>query len=237
MTDEIIETVPELEEVAQEETAEPIESEASEPVTEESEKEPEPEKKPRKDLLERVNQLTKQKHDIARQREEALAEAQYWKEKAQESEGSKRDLAEHEADRAQSKVEAYSKDAWQTKVEIAKAELPDYDEVVTKSKAHVEAHVATAVLESELGPKLFHYLAKNPSELEQLNDMSERGALKQIAKLELMLEQKKAPELKVSKAPEPIKPVTSSRGVVAKQPQDMNIDEYTAWRRANGAKW
>ena len=229
MTDEIIETIPEVEEVAQEETAKPIESEA-EPVTEESEKEPEPEKKPRKDLLSRVNQLTKQKND-------ALAEAEYWKNKASESEGSRRDLAEHEADRAQSKADSIGRDTWQAKVESAKAEFSDYDEVVTKSKAHVEPHVANAVLESELGPKLFHYLAKNPSELEQLNDMTERGALKQIAKLEVMLEQKKAPEVRTSKAPEPIKPVTSVRGVVAKNPQDMNIDEYTAWRRANGAKW
>lgn len=240
MTDEIIETIPEVEEVSQEETVqdEQIESEAkTDPVTEESEEESKPEKKPRKDLLERVNQLTKQKHDIARQREDALAEAEYWKKKAQESEGSKKDLAEHEADRAESKAQTYSKDVWQTKVELAKAELPDYDEVVTKSTAHVEPHVASAVLESDLGPKLFHYLAKNPSELEQLNDMTEKGALKYIAKLEVMLETKKAPEVRTSKAPDPIKPVTSTRGVVAKQPQDMTNREYQAWRRSNGANW
>lgn len=231
MTDETIAINPEVEEIAQEEAAqdEQIGSDSSEPVTEESEKEPEPEKKPRKDLLSRVNQLTKQKND-------AIAEAEYWKTKASESEGSRRDLAEHEADRAQSKADSISRDTWQAKVESAKAEFADYDEVVTKSKAHVEPHVANAVLESELGPKLFHYLAKNPSELEQLNDMTERGALKHIAKLEVMLETKKA-EVRTSKAPEPIKPVTSARGVVAKNPQDMNIDEYTAWRRSNGAKW
>ena len=239
MTDEIIDEIPNSEEVAQEVVIDDVsESESIDsPVTEESEEDPKPEKKPRKDLLERVNQLTKQKHDIARQREEALSEAQYWKQKAQESEGGKKDLAEHEAERAQSKVDSYSKEAWATKVELAKAELPDYDEVVNTSKAHVERHVASAVLESDVGPKLFHYLAKNPSELEQLNDMSERGVLKQIAKLEIMLDTKKTPEVRTSKAPDPIKSVTSTRGVVAKQPQDMTNREYQAWRRSNGANW
>lgn len=232
MTDEIIESIQEIEEpkeVAASEEPEEIKAD-SELVSEDKEPSDDAEKKPRKDAQARINQLTKQKND-------AIAEAEYWKNKASESEGSRRDLAEHEADRAQSKADSISRDTWQAKVDSAKAELPDYDEVVTKSRAHVEPHVANAVLESELGPKLFHYLAKNPSELEQLNDMTERGALKYIAKLEVTLEAKKAPEVRVSKAPEPIKSTNSVRGVVAKQPQDMNIEEYTAWRRANGAKW
>lgn len=240
MTDEIIETIPEVEEVAQEEAVqeEQIESDTLEdPVTEESEEESKPEKKPRKDLLSRVNQLTKRAHDFERKAIEAENKAKYWEQKAQQSEGGRKELAEHEVDRAQSEAASMSQEAWTAKMEAAKAEIPDYDEVVLKSKAHIEKHVGNAVRESEYGPKLLHFLAKNPAELEQLNDMTERGVLKQIAKLEVMLETKKAPEVRTTKAPDPIKPVTSTRGVVAKQPTEMNNREYQAWRRANGANW
>ena len=229
MTQEINEVTADIPEVVEAEelaeAVERIESEA-EPVTDESESEPEPDKKPRKDAQSRINQLTKQKND-------AIAEAEYWKSKANESEGSRQDLAMHEANKAEAKANAISNNVWDEQ----KSEIADFDEVVGKSKAQVLDHVLAALNDSDVKAKLIYHLAKNPSELEQLNDMSERGALKHIAKLESILEQKKAPHVRTSNAPEPIKPVTSVRGVVAKNPADMNIDEYTAWRRANGAKW
>jgi hypothetical protein len=236
MTDEIISTETEnvevVAEVAEEVLTESVEkTEEAKPVSEEKAEEPNAEKNPRKDAQARINQLTKQKND-------AIAEAEYWKSKASESEGSRRDLAEHEAEKAQTKIESIDKESWSAKVESTLEELPDYQDVVGSSKAIVEPHVASVILESDIGPKLFHYLAKNPNELEQLNDMTERGAIKAIAKLELMLETKPKPEVKTSKAPDPITPVSKSHlPVVSKDLENASMDDFIARRKKDGSHW
>ena len=236
MTDEIIsteaiESAEVVAEVKEEALTEAVDKTGEvEAVSDEKAKESDAEKNPRKDANARINQLTRQKND-------AIAEAEYWKAKAGGSEGSKRDLAEHEAEKAQTKIESIDKESWAAKLDAVSEELPDFKDVVGKSKANVEPHVASVIIESDLGPKLFYHLAKNPEELEKINGMSERQAIKEIAKLELMLETKKTPEVRVSKAPEPIKPVSSQKGVVSKSPDQMSLKEYQAMRRAEGARW
>lgn len=239
MSEEIITTEAEEVEVAVEQktvkevVAEEVDkTEEAEKVVDEKAEESDAEKKnPRKDLYARINQKTKEAYELK-------AEIEYWKNKASESEGSRRDLAEHEAEKAQTKIESIDKELWSAKVESALEELPDYQDVVGSSKALVEPHVASVILESDIGPKLFHYLAKNPNELEQLNDMTERGAIKAIAKLELMLETKPKPEVKTSKAPEPITPASKSHlPVVSKDIDKMSMDEFIAKRKKDGSHW
>jgi len=194
----------------------------------------EAQEKPEKGRIQkRIDEYAKKTHD-------ALREADYWKQKALSSEGTKKELAEHEAEKADAKVASVNAESWQAKIEAARAEHPDYDQVVSKSSAHVEAHVASAVLESDLGPQIFRHFALNPEALEKLNGMSERAALKEIGRLEESLskgETKAAPVKKVSSAPEPVKPVGSNRGVVQKNLADMSQKEYEEHRRKNGAHW
>lgn len=197
------------------------------PETESKEESPEveAEQNPRKNIQARFDQLTKQKHA-------ALKEAEYWKNKALESEGTKRDLAEHEFEKSQTLIETLNRDEWAAKVEAVSQEIPDYESVVSNSKAHVEPHVASAIFDSDLGPKLFHHFAKNPGELEQINGMTEKQAIKAIARLEIMLEKPKAPEIKTSSAPPPIRPLGSSvLPVSQKSPESMSAQEYMEWRK------
>lgn len=193
------------------------------------------EEKPKKSRSqERFDELTKQ-------REDAKREAAFWKAKAESSEGNKRELAEHETEKAEAKLGTVDADVWQAKIDLAREKLPDYDSVVSNSNAHVEPHVAESVLESDVGPELFHYFAINPEALEKINGMTPKAAQKEILRLEIMLEAKdqKAPQVfkKTSTAPEPVKPVSSNRGVVQKDPSEMSQTEYEAWRKKNGASW
>lgn len=219
------------------EKAEETKADAAEEATKEdasTEKAESDEVKVRKNRVQdRIDKLTQQKN-------EALREAEYWRNKVENSEGTKRELAEHEAEKASTKVESLNADAWSAKVDAARVDIPDYDEVVGSSKAEVKPHVASAVLDSDLGPQLFHHLAKNPEALEQLNGMSEKAALKEIGRLEAQLETPKQPATafkKVSSAPEPVKPVGQSRGVVQKPLHEMNQAEYEEYRRKHGARW
>jgi hypothetical protein len=206
-----------------------------EPTKEDASTEQAEEEKPKKSRFqERVDELTKQ-------REDAKREAEFWKAKAESSEGNKKELAEHEAEKAETKINAVDAQAWQAKIDLARERHPEYDSVVSKSNAHVEPHVAKSVLESEIGPELFLHFANNPEVLEKINGMNPRAAEKEILRLEVMLETKPqtAPPVfkKTSTAPEPVKPVNSNRGVVQKDPSEMNQAEYESWRKKNGASW
>lgn len=219
----------------------PVEQEVAEVATESEEakdevkngdKPNEPDEPKKSRTQERFDTLTRQKN-------EAVRETEYWRNKAESSDGNRRELAEHEAEKAETKVAAINAESWQAKVESARNDMPDYDEVVGKSKAHVAQHVGDAVLESDIGPQLFHHFARNPEVLEKLNGMTEKQALKEIGKLEATLETQKqtAPAFKKSGAPDPIQPVSSNRGVTQKSEADMTFDEYEAHRRKGGAVW
>lgn len=194
----------------------------------------EPEKPEKNRFQKRIDEYAKKTHD-------ALREAEYWKQKALSSEGTKQELAEHELEKSQARVEVLNAEVWQAKVEAAREKYADYDAVVAKSNSHVEPHVATSVLESDIGPELFHHFATNPDVLEKINGMTPKAAQKEILRLEILLESKdqKAPPVfkKTSTAPEPVKPVSSNRAVVQKEPHEMSFAEYESWRKKNGARW
>lgn len=224
--------------VTEPEKAEETKADAAEEATKEDasteEKKVDEEIKVKKSLAQkRIDQLTRKNGDLER-------ELARYREKAESSEGVKRELAEHEADKAETRMQENAAEIWQAKVDAARMDIPDYDQVVGSSKAEVKPHVASAVLDSDLGPQLFHHLAKNPDALERLNGMSEKAALKEIGRLEAQLETPKQPATafkKVSSAPEPVKPVGQSRGVVQKPLHEMNQAEYEEYRRKHGARW
>ena len=114
---------------------------------------------------------------------------------------------------------------WQSRLDAAKTELPDYEDMVASSDVQVSDAVRDAILESDVGPRILYHLAENPDVAEKLNAGSMISALRQIGKLEAQFEKKEAPvaEFKPSvarsKAPAPINPIKGSSGVV-----DVGVD-------------
>jgi len=134
--------------------------------------------------------------------------------------------------------------SWTSKLEKAKAELPDFDEMVASSQVQVRDEVRDAILESDVGPQILYQLASDDDLAQRISTMPVHKALKELGKLEVQFERKEAPaEVKSepvarSKAPAPIKPLTAGKGT-----QDVLIDgdgafhgTYAQWKAARQAK-
>ena len=167
--------------------------------------------------------------------EYAKALAEYSTEKA---------LAERDRQLEQAKEqEAQQKiiQSWAQKVQEAKAELPDFDDLVASSDVVVNNAVRDAILESDVGPKILYHLAENNDLAKKIASLSPNAALREIGKLEAKFEAK--PETKQtapvvrSKAPAPIQPIRGGQGQ-PDVPLSANGEwhgSYQAWKLARKA--
>ena len=133
--------------------------------------------------------------------------------------------------------------SWSAKLEAAKADIPDFDDMVASSNVQVRDEVRDAILESDVGPEILYHLASNDEYAAKFADMPAHKALKELGKLEVQFERKEAPVEKSetvarSKAPAPIKPLTAGKGT-----SDVLIDgngafhgTYAQWKAARQAK-
>ena len=153
-------------------------------------------------------------------------------------------LAERDRQVAQAKEqEAQQKiiQSWAQKVQDAKAELPDFDDLVASSDVVVNNAVRDAILESDVGPKILYHLAENNDLAKKIASLSPNAALREIGKLEARFEVK--PETKQtapvvrSKAPAPIQPIRGGQGQ-PDVPMSANGEwhgSYQAWKLARKA--
>jgi hypothetical protein len=153
-------------------------------------------------------------------------------------------LAKREQEVKQKEVQAKRAtviQTWQEKLEATKAELPDYEAMVTSSSMSVNDTVRDAIIESDVGPRILYELASNDELAEKINGLTTAGALKLIGKLEAQFEKTNAPakaEKKTvtakSNAPEPIRPLRSTGGVadVGMDGSDMSYQQWKAARQA-----
>ena len=156
-------------------------------------------------------------------------------------------LVERDKQEQQRKIEIERQEvikSWTSKLEKAKAELPDFDEMVASSQVQVRDEVRDAILESDVGPQILYQLASDDDLAQRISSLPVNKALKELGKLEVQFERKEAPaEVKSepvarSKAPAPIKPLTAGKGT-----QDVLIDgdgafhgTYAQWKAARQAK-
>ena len=164
--------------------------------------------------------------------EYAKALAEYSTEKA---------LAERDRQQAMAREqEAQQKiiQSWAQKVQAAKAELPDFDDLVASSDVVVNNAVRDAILESDVGPKILYHLAENNDLAKKIAGLSPNAALREIGKLEARFEvnpetKQTAPVVR-SKAPAPIQPIRGGQGQ-ADVPISANGEfhgSYQAWKAA-----
>lgn len=158
-------------------------------------------------------------------------------------------LAERQQQEQQARVNAIQQqlaDNWQKRLEVAKTELTDFDDVVGKSEIDLPNHIYVAVVESDIGPQLAYYLAQNPDEARLLKGMSPTAALRMLGKLEDRLGAEEAPAKEEkpkpaaaaperSKAPPPIETLKDASTPVEKPTSQMTYQEYRAHRQAQQA--
>lgn len=149
---------------------------------------------------------------------------------------------EDKARKAAAEQEARFK-AWADRVNAAKNDLPDFDDMVQSSDVRVSDPIRDAIIESEHGPKILYYLAENSEFAKKLGDMSVVSAVREIGKIEARFEKGDAkPDVKAvvgkSKAPAPITPLRGALNTV-----DGNLDAdgnfhgtYQQWKAARQAR-
>ena len=120
---------------------------------------------------------------------------------------------EAEAKQAEERQKVISQ--WTSKVQAAKASLPDFDDIVASSDVVVNDDIRDAILESDVGPQILYHLAENDEVARKIAGLSPKAALREIGKLEARFEakpeaEKPAPIVK-SKAPAPIQPIRGGK--------------------------
>ena len=131
-------------------------------------------------------------------------------------------------------------DQWASKVQAAKASLPDFDDIVASSDVVVNDDIRDAILESDVGPQILYHLAENEDVAKKIAGLSAKQALREIGKLEARFEVKETPPepktIARSKAPAPIQPLRGSSP--ADVPMSTNGEwhgTFQAWKEARKA--
>jgi colicin import membrane protein len=115
-----------------------------------------------------------------------------------------------EADRKANETRQQVITAWADRVTKAKAEMPDFGDMVTSSEVQVTDAVRDAILESEVGPRILYHLAENPELGKKLAGMTVAAQLREIGKLEGRFEAGR-PNTTEAPAPAPVAAVLRPR--------------------------
>lgn len=181
----------------------------------------------------RIDQLTREKHDLRRQleslrkpqetkqetaefEEKSLAdfdydEAAYRKHIREMAAGEARKVARGVLDETKRSEQQQSRaKTWKERAASFASEHPDFTETVYSDDVHISEPMMEAITESEQGPAIAYYLAQNPEEAERIFNMSPAAAGRAIGRLESKFEAKSVPEPKPegeAKADKDTKPV------------------------------
>ena len=243
------ETPPEATKETVEAPAAPVAKAAEKAPKEEIKEDPKPE---RKGVQGRIDELTKARRIAERRAELAEAKIAELEKTGNPDPDQFEDAADHAAAvaRAEGKKSAYAAhkeeataeienvdketqdlliEDWTDAVEEAKKAIPDFEEVLSKSKSPLPSHVERAILESgSMGPKIAYHLAKNTAEATHLARLSPLALGRELARLEIRLQNAPAPAAivpKVTAAPAPIAPL-SAKGSAA----NAETDDFEAWK-------
>jgi hypothetical protein len=148
-------------------------------------------------------------------------------------------LEQRERQRAQQEAERRVFDSWMARIEAARREHPDFDEVVD-SDVPVSEAMQRAILESDQGAEVAYWLGKHPEEAARIAKLSPIAAIREIGRIEASLAKPSPspkPKATVTRAPKPVSPVSGGKaGGSASVYDDSLAEDYTAWERARRAE-
>ena len=127
----------------------------------------------------------------------------------------------------------HAANAWQSKIDSFKDEMPDFQQVVSGADIDLPVDVIQQIAESDIGPKIAYHLASNIDDAEKLLDMTERQRDRYLTRLEIKLEDTSFKKVEKS-VPEVTKaaPTPKSRGAtnVNVNENNMSIEDWMAAR-------
>lgn len=123
---------------------------------------------------------------------------------------------------------------WDRADEVAER-FPDFHSAVRAEGVPIHGHILDFVLESQTGPEVAYWLAKNVDDAQRIAAMSPVKAVMKLMQVEAELKAK--PQQRISKAPDPMTPVNKGRAAASAMPSDDDdIETWMAKERARQAK-
>jgi len=134
-------------------------------------------------------------------------------------------------------------DAYNARVEISRQAHADFKEVAESPDVQVSMPVVHAIMTHEQGPEIQYYLGKNPAEAQRLMGYTvdtpqgpQPDVARQLLEVGLIVAKLNAPPVATAQpvtkaAAPPIKPLKSTPQPEDKDPSEMSMDEYKAWRK------
>ena len=136
---------------------------------------------------------------------------------------------------------------WSEKLEKAKPNLADFDDIVNSTQIVVSDDVRDAIVESDVGPEILYHLASlDGEEAQRFQALPVTKALREIGKLEARFEKQEAaqeeavrskPVAQKSKAPAPLSPIKAT-GSAMENPIGSDGEfhgSFQAWKAARKA--
>ena len=205
-----------------------------------------------------AKRMQKLEAKVQAQVEAAKAEAEYWKQQALKKEPqapatktrldfvSDDEWMEHRLEQERQRLLKEAQDAaqqtiqtervvgtYQQRVNEAKKELPDWDEVFQQAQATGLTLPDEAVqfcLDSEMGAKIAYHLAKNEDEYDRFIEMSPVRRIAYLGKLEDKLVKPKETPKQVTKAPAKLTDVKTGGAVKTPPSGAERFQSKAAWR-------
>lgn len=147
------------------------------------------------------------------------------------SDAVKRELLSDQQRTAEARAAQARDQAWDTRVQSFREKAPDFDQVALSPNSHpVTPFMADLIKESDQGPEIAYWLAKNHQESARIAALPPARAAVEIGRLEARFAQPAAPRF--TQAPAPVKTVSSGNAAPVKAPGEMSFAEYETWRMA-----
>lgn len=151
----------------------------------------------------------------------------------------KQALATAEADRKRIEIEAQNAETqrihaetWAGRRTAALEKYPDYAEVAESPKVPISAAAALTITSMENGADVAYYLGQHLEEAQRIFALPPVRQAVELGKLEMKLTAPKP--VPVSKAADPIKPLTGAGASQTRSDDELSMEEYAAKR--NGTK-
>ncbi len=157
---------------------------------------------------------------------------------AKATEAARRELEAERTRRAQ----AERKNAFTKRESAFAKDNPDYMEVTRDPRVPISAEMAEAIAESEDGPALAYFLAKNLDEADRLSALSPSAQARELGRIEarLQFERQKAEEAKkrVSQAPPPPPKLDAAEADTDFKPDEPDSDKLSdaEWTRRRNSQ-
>lgn len=111
-----------------------------------------------------------------------------------------------------------------------KATVEDYEELVYDQSLSITTPMAEVIAESDIGPQVAYYLAKNPDEASRIAALSPIQTARELGKIEARLTTAKAAPKATTKAPPPPPKITATDTEVEPDPDKMSVNQWLKWR-------